>query len=188
MSVHALLACKQETGELTPRLLTQLLKPAPMFTYSKSKGLFAGISLEGTALIERVRLLRFRSSLFFSRCPNGSRRTRTRRSTARPSPRSTSSRTLRRFRLNGRLTNFQSDEQGQGSSTRSRMLSPHPLFSRAYTSSYRPPHCTKRSRRPRASTRLASLITRTAFRMAAPSTPARARVQNLGSEHASVAR
>ncbi|KAK4049889.1 hypothetical protein OIO90_005278 [Microbotryomycetes sp. JL221] len=32
---------------------TALNKPAPMFTYSKSKGLFAGISLEGTALIER---------------------------------------------------------------------------------------------------------------------------------------
>lgn len=30
-------------------------KPAPMFTYSKSKGLFAGVSLEGTVLIERVR-------------------------------------------------------------------------------------------------------------------------------------
>lgn len=33
---------------------TSLLKPAPMFTYSKSKGLFAGVSLEGTVLIERV--------------------------------------------------------------------------------------------------------------------------------------
>ncbi|KAM0751987.1 DUF500-domain-containing protein [Meredithblackwellia eburnea MCA 4105] len=32
---------------------TSLLKPAPMFTYSKSKGLFAGVSLEGTVLIER---------------------------------------------------------------------------------------------------------------------------------------
>ncbi|KAK4698491.1 SH3 domain-containing YSC84-like protein 1, partial [Phenoliferia sp. Uapishka_3] len=32
---------------------TSLLHPAPMFTYSKSKGLFAGVSLEGTALIER---------------------------------------------------------------------------------------------------------------------------------------
>ncbi|KAH9812775.1 hypothetical protein DFH28DRAFT_977891 [Melampsora americana] len=31
-----------------------LLHPAPLFTYSKNKGLFAGISLEGTALIERV--------------------------------------------------------------------------------------------------------------------------------------
>ncbi|KAI9627750.1 hypothetical protein H4Q26_017187 [Puccinia striiformis f. sp. tritici PST-130] len=30
-----------------------LLHPAPLFTYSKNKGLFAGISLEGTALIER---------------------------------------------------------------------------------------------------------------------------------------
>lgn len=30
-----------------------LLYPAPLFTYSKNKGLFAGISLEGTALIER---------------------------------------------------------------------------------------------------------------------------------------
>jgi len=30
-----------------------LAHPAPMFSYSKSKGLFAGISLEGTALIER---------------------------------------------------------------------------------------------------------------------------------------
>lgn len=27
-----------------------------MFTYSKSRGLFAGVSLEGTVLIERVRL------------------------------------------------------------------------------------------------------------------------------------
>ncbi|GAA6023907.1 hypothetical protein JCM10207_009270 [Rhodosporidiobolus poonsookiae] len=32
---------------------TAILNPAPMFTYSKSKGLFAGMSLEGTALIER---------------------------------------------------------------------------------------------------------------------------------------
>ncbi|KAK4050249.1 hypothetical protein OIV83_003570 [Microbotryomycetes sp. JL201] len=32
---------------------TALTKPAPMFTYSKSKGLFAGVSLEGTVLIER---------------------------------------------------------------------------------------------------------------------------------------
>lgn len=30
------------------------VRPAPMFTYSKSKGLFAGVSLEGTVLIERV--------------------------------------------------------------------------------------------------------------------------------------
>jgi len=30
-----------------------LAHPAPMFSYSKSKGLFAGISLEGTALVER---------------------------------------------------------------------------------------------------------------------------------------
>ncbi|KAI0051052.1 DUF500-domain-containing protein [Auriscalpium vulgare] len=30
-----------------------LAHPAPMFSYSKSKGLFAGISLEGTGLIER---------------------------------------------------------------------------------------------------------------------------------------
>lgn len=30
-----------------------LAHPAPMFSYSKSKGLFAGVSLEGTALIER---------------------------------------------------------------------------------------------------------------------------------------
>jgi len=30
-----------------------LAHPAPMFSYSKSKGLFAGISLEGTVLIER---------------------------------------------------------------------------------------------------------------------------------------
>jgi hypothetical protein len=35
---------------------TAILKPAPMFTYSKSKGLFAGVSLEGTILIERVSL------------------------------------------------------------------------------------------------------------------------------------
>ncbi|GAA5912413.1 hypothetical protein JCM8208_005162 [Rhodotorula glutinis] len=32
---------------------TALLRPTPMFTYSKSRGLFAGVSLEGTALIER---------------------------------------------------------------------------------------------------------------------------------------
>ncbi|GAA5833110.1 hypothetical protein JCM11251_006519 [Rhodosporidiobolus azoricus] len=32
---------------------TALLHPEPMFTYSKSKGLFAGVSLEGTVLIER---------------------------------------------------------------------------------------------------------------------------------------
>ncbi|KDQ62543.1 hypothetical protein JAAARDRAFT_30447 [Jaapia argillacea MUCL 33604] len=32
---------------------TALAHPAPMFSYSKSKGLFAGLSLEGTALIER---------------------------------------------------------------------------------------------------------------------------------------
>jgi len=30
-----------------------LVHPAPMFSYSKSKGLFAGLSLEGTVLIER---------------------------------------------------------------------------------------------------------------------------------------
>lgn len=30
-----------------------LVSPAPMFSYSKSKGLFAGVSLEGTMLIER---------------------------------------------------------------------------------------------------------------------------------------
>jgi len=30
-----------------------LAHPAPMFSYSKSKGLFAGLSLEGTALVER---------------------------------------------------------------------------------------------------------------------------------------
>ncbi|GAA99443.1 uncharacterized protein L969DRAFT_86697 [Mixia osmundae IAM 14324] len=30
-----------------------LMHPAPMFTYSKNKGLFAGVSLEGTALVER---------------------------------------------------------------------------------------------------------------------------------------
>ncbi|KAH7101812.1 DUF500-domain-containing protein [Auriculariales sp. MPI-PUGE-AT-0066] len=30
-----------------------LAHPSPMFSYSKSKGLFAGLSLEGTALIER---------------------------------------------------------------------------------------------------------------------------------------
>ena len=34
-------------------------KPAPMFTYSKSKGLFAGVSLEGTVLIERVSIAGF---------------------------------------------------------------------------------------------------------------------------------
>jgi lipid-binding SYLF domain-containing protein len=33
---------------------TSLINPAPIFTYSKSKGLFAGMSLEGTVLIERV--------------------------------------------------------------------------------------------------------------------------------------
>ncbi|KDE06359.1 hypothetical protein MVLG_03267 [Microbotryum lychnidis-dioicae p1A1 Lamole] len=32
---------------------TAIINPAPMFTYSKSKGLFAGASLEGTMLIER---------------------------------------------------------------------------------------------------------------------------------------
>ncbi|EPQ54544.1 DUF500-domain-containing protein [Gloeophyllum trabeum ATCC 11539] len=32
---------------------TALAHPAPMFSYSKSKGLFAGLSLEGTVLIER---------------------------------------------------------------------------------------------------------------------------------------
>ncbi|GAA5929141.1 hypothetical protein JCM1841_005148 [Sporobolomyces salmonicolor] len=32
---------------------TAILNPAPVFTYSKSKGLFAGVSLEGTVLIER---------------------------------------------------------------------------------------------------------------------------------------
>lgn len=30
-----------------------LVNPTPMFTYSKSKGLYAGVSLEGTGLIER---------------------------------------------------------------------------------------------------------------------------------------
>ncbi|KAG8915720.1 hypothetical protein FRC00_000959 [Tulasnella sp. 408] len=32
---------------------TSLAQPAPMFSYSKSKGLFAGLSLDGTILIER---------------------------------------------------------------------------------------------------------------------------------------
>lgn len=32
---------------------TALVNPSPVFTYSKSKGLFAGVSLEGTVLIER---------------------------------------------------------------------------------------------------------------------------------------
>lgn len=32
---------------------TAILNPAPMFTYSKSKGLYAGVSLEGTVLVER---------------------------------------------------------------------------------------------------------------------------------------
>jgi len=32
---------------------SSLTNPAPMFSYSKSKGLFAGLSLEGTVLIER---------------------------------------------------------------------------------------------------------------------------------------
>ncbi|GAA5852474.1 hypothetical protein JCM9279_003461 [Rhodotorula babjevae] len=32
---------------------TALLRPTPMFTYARSRGLFAGVSLEGTALIER---------------------------------------------------------------------------------------------------------------------------------------
>ncbi|GAA6007154.1 uncharacterized protein JCM10292_004138 [Rhodotorula paludigena] len=32
---------------------TAITNPAPIFTYSKSKGLFAGVSLEGTVLIER---------------------------------------------------------------------------------------------------------------------------------------
>lgn len=30
-----------------------LLRPSPCFTYSKSRGLYAGVSLEGTALVER---------------------------------------------------------------------------------------------------------------------------------------
>lgn len=34
-------------------VLASLAHPAPMFSYSKSKGLFAGLSLEGTVLIER---------------------------------------------------------------------------------------------------------------------------------------
>lgn len=34
-------------------LQATLAHPAPMFSYSKSKGLFAGLSLEGTVLIER---------------------------------------------------------------------------------------------------------------------------------------
>jgi len=34
-------------------LEASLAHPAPMFSYSKSKGLFAGLSLEGTVLIER---------------------------------------------------------------------------------------------------------------------------------------
>lgn len=34
-------------------LQASLAHPAPLFSYSKSKGLFAGISLEGTVLIER---------------------------------------------------------------------------------------------------------------------------------------
>lgn len=33
---------------------TSLINPVAVFTYSKSKGLFAGVSLEGTVLIERV--------------------------------------------------------------------------------------------------------------------------------------
>ncbi len=32
---------------------TAIRDPAPLFTYSRSKGLFAGISLEGTVLVER---------------------------------------------------------------------------------------------------------------------------------------
>ena len=36
-----------------------LTNPSPLFTYSKSKGLYAGVSLEGTALIERVREIDF---------------------------------------------------------------------------------------------------------------------------------
>ncbi|CEQ41595.1 SPOSA6832_03331, partial [Sporobolomyces salmonicolor] len=36
---------------------TAILNPAPVFTYSKSKGLFAGVSLEGTVLIERASAL-----------------------------------------------------------------------------------------------------------------------------------
>lgn len=38
---------------------TALVNPSPVFTYSKSKGLFAGVSLEGTVLIERVRSFLF---------------------------------------------------------------------------------------------------------------------------------
>lgn len=30
-----------------------LVNPAPMFSYSRSKGLFAGLALDGTVLIER---------------------------------------------------------------------------------------------------------------------------------------
>lgn len=32
---------------------SSLIRPSPSFTYSKSKGLYAGVSLEGTALFER---------------------------------------------------------------------------------------------------------------------------------------
>lgn len=35
------------------QIQASLAHPAPMFSYSRSKGLFAGISLEGTALVER---------------------------------------------------------------------------------------------------------------------------------------
>lgn len=34
---------------------SSIINPSPMFSYSKSKGLFAGVSLEGTILVERVR-------------------------------------------------------------------------------------------------------------------------------------
>ena len=40
---------------------TAILNPAPMFTYSKSKGLYAGVSLEGTVLVERVSPSRYLS-------------------------------------------------------------------------------------------------------------------------------
>lgn len=78
---------------------TAILNPAPMFTYSKSKGLYAGVSLEGTVLVERVRSTlsagfsapssrRGGQVLMTAPCV-ARRKTRTRRSTARRFRRST---------------------------------------------------------------------------------------------------
>lgn len=74
-------------------------KPAPMFTYSKSKGLFAGVSLEGTVLIERVSFgassATSSKQLMLSRSSRINRKTPTRLSTVRLSLLSTFSGRLR---------------------------------------------------------------------------------------------